>query len=222
MSFYDKYLADGVPRGLNAWAKVCYERATSKGFDAKDVEETEVCQLILTEIAEATEAYRKGMPLVCQLKPDGSVLTAILADFQPGVKLEGELTELADAVIRIGNYFGYMGWDLEAALDQSFQIFQYERACQTWDELEERIQRERRLGHPQEEKGGEKALKEHFFMSLTITGAGCAFNPKHGLAFAIVQITRYALKRHNMFFAIIAEKMKYNATRQWKHGGKVV
>jgi len=59
-------------------------------------------ELITTEIAEATEAVRDGLPAI------------YLGDND---KPEGEAIELADAVIRIMNYFTRMDWDLDFCME---------------------------------------------------------------------------------------------------------
>jgi len=62
----------------------------------------EVHALIHSEISEATEEARLG------LEP--------LRGGDGEMKPEGELVELADAVIRIADYCGAKGWDLEEAI----------------------------------------------------------------------------------------------------------
>lgn len=74
--------------------------------------------LIVSEIAEATEEIRNGNPDVYYAnKNTGLVVSEIpeaysLLDFKP----EGEAVELVDAVVRIMDYFGAKGWDMEAIL----------------------------------------------------------------------------------------------------------
>lgn len=86
---------------LNEFVVKAHGMAKEKGWWNPAKSAPEVHMLIVTEIAEATEEVRKGSP-------------AVYGD--PGTKPEGEAIELADAMIRIADYFGYKGWDLEAAV----------------------------------------------------------------------------------------------------------
>lgn len=61
--------------------------------------------LIVTEIAEATEAWRDG-------EPPFSV-----RDGKP----EGEATELADALVRILEHFAFHGWDAEKVVTEKMK-----------------------------------------------------------------------------------------------------
>lgn len=83
--------------------EAAHEHAVAKGFwEGGEREKLSIHALIIREISEATEA-------VCHGLPDCAI------DVETG-KPEGELVELADAVIRIADYCGRMDWDLEDAI----------------------------------------------------------------------------------------------------------
>lgn len=73
-----------------------WETNVAKGWHKLKRTPLEMHALITTEIAEATEAVRLGIPAIT------------ISDYG---KPEGEAVELADAMIRILNYFTEMGWD---------------------------------------------------------------------------------------------------------------
>lgn len=106
---------------LNDLSKKAYEAAKAKGWHEAPRTALECHMLIVSEIAEATEEARfpgrppiyrtaytnGGNPRYC---PPGT------PGFLPPSKPEGELIELADAVIRILDYCGSKDWDLEEAI----------------------------------------------------------------------------------------------------------
>lgn len=87
---------------LNSMAAEVHQNNKDKGF--YDVVRTplEYHMLIVTELAEASEAVRKH-------KPD---------HYLDGEKPEGEAVEIADALIRILDYAGFKGWDLDFIVKQ--------------------------------------------------------------------------------------------------------
>lgn len=90
---------------LNELRDEAYATAKEKGWHDKPRSPLEVHMLIVSEVAEATEEVRK---------PDESRFKMGYCLNNPyGGKPEGEAVELVDAVIRIANYFGEKGWDLE-------------------------------------------------------------------------------------------------------------
>jgi NTP pyrophosphatase (non-canonical NTP hydrolase) len=66
----------------------------------------EMLMLIVTEVAEAMEDYR-----------DGNMWEAIPNEDPPG-KPTGFVSEIADIVIRIGDLCGYLGIDLDGAVQR--------------------------------------------------------------------------------------------------------
>lgn len=131
---------------INELCRLAHDRAVEAGwYDGGDRNPLEIHMLIVSEIAEATEEateeVRRGKPPIYvnwegnEVEPDGSTNrlnpgNLSRPDGKPidkdpayweeslGIaKPEGELIELADAVIRIADWCGKNGWDLEAAIN---------------------------------------------------------------------------------------------------------
>ncbi len=88
---------------LNELVKKAHETAMDKGWWSKYPNIPEKLALVHSEISEALEEYRAGIPL---------------DETRAGVggKPEGFAVELADAVIRIADLCGYLHIDLDAAI----------------------------------------------------------------------------------------------------------
>ena len=82
---------------LNELRDNAHKTAKEHGWHDEKIHPLAAHALIHSEISEATEEVRAGV------------------DFYIGIegKPEGEAVELADAVIRIADYFGLKGWDLD-------------------------------------------------------------------------------------------------------------
>lgn len=107
--------AGGFSRGLDQWIKEVHETAVEKGWWSEPRPDLECHMLMVSEIAEATEEYRKGTPPI-HFMYKGSPETDLNALQNRAAKPEGEAIELADCVIRIMDYFGSKGWSLEEAV----------------------------------------------------------------------------------------------------------
>ena len=83
---------------LNELRDEAHQNAKDHGWHDEKIHPLAAHALIHSEISEATEEVRAGSD-------------AVYAGARG--KPEGEAVELADALIRIADYFGLKGWDLE-------------------------------------------------------------------------------------------------------------
>lgn len=100
-----------------------------KGMVGEAQNPLEIHMLCVSELAEATEEVRNAKPSLYVQLYDASAngdCSGSLVDCPQGTpgfkeyagkyKIEGEAAELADCVIRIFDYFGKQGWDLEEVI----------------------------------------------------------------------------------------------------------
>ncbi|MDL2318207.1 hypothetical protein LJC74_03810 [Eubacteriales bacterium OttesenSCG-928-A19] len=118
---------------LNEWAKVIHENAASKGWWEEERALPEVLMLCVSELAEALEEYRDRMPdayRVCDASDNRSACDKEgCGDYHNGKceldemnpKPEGVAVEMADCIIRILDYAGHMGWDIEAIVQHKHE-----------------------------------------------------------------------------------------------------
>ena len=101
---------------INCFAEAVHCNAVSKGWwESGDRNPLELHMLMVSEIAEATECARKGLPPVYAVPIDGTdeLITDVELIAKEKLKPEGELIELSDVVIRIMDYCARKHWDLE-------------------------------------------------------------------------------------------------------------
>lgn len=103
--FVERERTEEKDMNINETVGTCHEIAKSKGWWDSERNTGELHMLMVTEIAEATEEYRSNRPAI------------YLAGDEPC----GEAIELADVVIRIFDYFGHNGWDMEEALTMKIE-----------------------------------------------------------------------------------------------------
>jgi NTP pyrophosphatase (non-canonical NTP hydrolase) len=90
---------------INDLCRKAHETAKEKGWHEKEVPVSEFISNTHGELSEAFEEYRKGFPL-----------RAIYYSGEEKEKPEGFSVELADAVVRIFDFCGLHGIDLEKAI----------------------------------------------------------------------------------------------------------
>lgn len=98
-----KFMSEKKMMRLNDLVKKAYDNAVKKGWHEIKRSPLEIHALIHSEISEATEQVRDGA-------------SAFYANPCDRKKPEGEAVELADAIIRIADYFGSKHWDLEKVI----------------------------------------------------------------------------------------------------------
>lgn len=101
---------------INELVKKVHETAKSKGWYDTTRSPLEMHMLMVSEVAEASECARKDLPPI-YAENASSIETAADKIASLGLKPEGEAVELADTIIRIADYFGSRGWDLEEVLE---------------------------------------------------------------------------------------------------------
>ena len=92
---------------INDWVTEIHEYSKLKGWWDNFRPDSEIFALIVSELGEAIEASRDGI--------DDMMFEASTG------KPVGVSTELIDALIRIMDFFGYKGWDMEKILETKHQ-----------------------------------------------------------------------------------------------------
>lgn len=105
---------------INQLVTEAHQAAVRKGWWEKPKSPLEVQMLIVSEVAEATEESRKDNPPIWQQGPNGPIVDGHHS-WDNLRKPEGELIEMADVVIRIADWCGRNGWDLEKAIKMKMQ-----------------------------------------------------------------------------------------------------
>lgn len=100
---------------LNELCRAAHENAKAKGWWDEDRSPLEIYALVHSEISEAVEHVRLGNPPIVY----GGKFTVVDGEYvihDHDAKPDGELIEIADAIIRLADYCGLRGWDLEEAV----------------------------------------------------------------------------------------------------------
>lgn len=106
---------------LNDLAKEIHQTAVEHGWWDDERSFGEVIALCHSELSEALEEYRNGEPMVycvdkCDCCDPETCAECLANEMTPPTKPEGVAIELADTIIRILDYCGHAGIDIENAM----------------------------------------------------------------------------------------------------------
>lgn len=183
---------------INELIKQSYALAKEKGWHEQERSPFEYYALIIREVSEATEEARTENPPIWHRPADNNGI----------YKPEGELIELADAVIRIADYAGSREWDLE---DEFIEITSIE-------ELQKISLNVLIEDHP-EYKPEMNPLEVHFLIVKELCDTSIGEQVR--LVNALTIIAGYCELRGWDLTEAISLKHEYNKTRPYRHGGKL-
>ena len=182
---------------LNDLVTESFKIATEKGWHDQDRSISAITLLMQSEIAEMVEEYRKHKGIneiwyEVHHESDGVHYTTI---GNPGDKPCGIPVEIADMVIRVADYCGKKGYNLEASYDQTPE------PAHT-SEFEEWLAR--------------------INFALSQAWAGILPGTEFWLAMSVKYAFKMASACDINLWAVLDEKAAYNRTRSRRHGGKKI
>ena len=181
---------------ITEWAKEIHENAVAHGWWETERSTGEVIALIHSELSEALEEARDNRPMMYVLGPNGEEICTPC--YFNGRKPEGVAVELADAVIRVLDFAGFMNVPLNmyATAQEEFE------KCKYSDDFGHEIA----FFHS-------VVVKLHDFLSDRdiegVIGAVLSF---------VACIEMYLKKRGLDLWQVIEIKHNYNKGRPYKHG----
>ncbi|QMV44448.1 nucleoside triphosphate pyrophosphohydrolase family protein [Cohnella cholangitidis] len=105
-------------KSINELVKEAHQNAINKGWYEEPHSFGEVIALMHSELSEALEDHRNGRGLTEIWYENKELKTRLHSPVSADCKPCGIPTELADTVIRIFNFCGHVGIDLEAVIHE--------------------------------------------------------------------------------------------------------
>lgn len=116
---------------LNEWAKEIHQNAVDHGWWEDERSLPEILMLCVSELSEALEEYRDSRSAVrypckvayttmCEHGCD-NIESAGCVGYEQANKPEGIAVEMADCIIRVLDYAGRKGWDMDEIVRQKHE-----------------------------------------------------------------------------------------------------
>lgn len=196
---------------LNAFAREVHENAVAHGWWEDERSFGEIIALCHSELSEALEEYRADRPMLwfaCKEDEDVSIVCEPCTEYRSkngckyrGDKPEGIAVELADCIIRVLDWCGKDGLDID----------------QTVKEVTEKYGTMR-----DDKKFGEFIARMHEALSMASFDYKKQLLPSMWFAGLILAIYKCAERESVDMDAILRLKHEYNKGRSYRHGGKVI
>lgn len=203
----------------NEFAKEVHENAVAHGWCDEERSAGEIIALCHSEVSEALEEYRAGRPNVWFMchGTDGVCREYCVNRYSEGCinglnddKPEGIAVELADVVIRCFDYFGKVGVDVEALLEDAKTL----HGLKWW------------FAHLDERNNfGEFVAILHAWLSEALKQGYSGFGLRTtclNMAVCCNLIFEWAEYMGVDMDEVMRIKHEYNKGRGYKHGGKVM
>ena len=196
---------------LNELAKEAHQIAVDHGWWEKEPSLGDLVALMHSELSEALEEYRADRGMVWHKVEEIKARYPGESDVKlVSCKPEGIAVELADCIIRILDWMGKEQMDAQELLDES------KKRAGIMADVPKRIY---------DASMGDCISRWHLLLSL---GYGCwcrtsgTYAAALRIALCMAEIMDWAGKEGVDMDAIIREKMDYNRTRPYRHGGKLL
>ena len=206
---------------INEFAKEVHQNAVEHGWWDEPRTVGEIIALCHSELSEALEEYRAGRPMIwyqclstddiapCRQKekcPDW--LNGMCEIDAIEKKPEGIAVELADCIIRVLDYMGKEGFDVDALLREAPKAVMCDVPVRVYAA-----------------SLGDHISRWHLLLSLAYA-CWCTSAGTHAaalrMALCICEIVEWAEEAGVDMEMVLDIKHEYNKTRPYRHGGKVL
>ena len=191
---------------LNKFAQEVHENAVKHGWWDEPRTFGEIVALCHSELSEALEEYRSGKPMAYFVERNGFTVTEMRE--RRGEKPEGIAVEMADCIIRVLDYMGKEGFNVDALLREAPKAIMCDVPVRVYAA-----------------SLGDRIARWHLLLSLAYA-CWCNSAGTHAaalrMALCICEIVEWAEEAGVDMEMVLDTKHEYNKTRPYRHGGKAL
>lgn len=191
---------------LNKFAQAVHENAVKHGWWDEERTFGEIIALCHSELSEALEELRTNRPMMYFVETNGFVVTDMSE--RKDEKPEGIAVELADCIIRVLDYMGKEGFNVDALLREAPKAVMCDVPVRVYAA-----------------SLGDRIARWHLLLSLAYA-CWCNSAGTHAaalrMALCICEIVEWAEEAGVDMEMVLDTKHEYNKTRPYRHGGKAL